>query len=127
MEEKVRIDKWMWAVRLFKTRSLAAEECGKNHIMINGQPVKASKEVKVGDVVQIRRAPIIYHYLVKQITSKRMSAQLAVGFVEDVTPIEQLELLAATKQYGFELRDRGVGRPTKRDRRMIEKFKTSED
>ena len=98
MDDKIRIDKWMWAVRLFKTRTLAAEECGKNHVMVNGQTVKASKEVKVGDVVQIKRPPITYHYLVKQVTGKRMSAALAVGFVENVTPQEQLDMLAATKQ-----------------------------
>ncbi len=126
MEDRVRIDKWLWAVRIFKTRSLAAEECGKGHVTIGDVHVKASRELKGGEVVKVRIAPIERHYLVKKLTDKRMSAQLAVDFVEDVTPPETLALLNAVKAYGFEYRDRGAGRPTKRDRRMIDKLK-SED
>lgn len=126
MEERVRIDKWLWAVRIFKMRSLAAEECGKGHVTIGDVHVKASRELKGGEVVKVRIAPIERHYLVKKLTDKRMSAQLAVDFVEDVTPPETLALLNAVKAYGFEYRDRGAGRPTKRDRRMIDKLK-SED
>ena len=126
MEARVRIDKWLWAVRIFKTRSLAAEECGKGHVTIGDVHVKASRELKGGEVVKVRIAPIERHYLVKKLTDKRMSAQLAVDFVEDVTPPETLALLNAVKAYGFEYRDRGAGRPTKRDRRMIDKLK-SED
>ena len=126
MEERVRIDKWLWAVRIFKTRSLAAEECGKGHVTIGDVHVKASRELKGGEAVKVRIAPIERHYLVKKLTDKRMSAQLAVDFVEDVTPPETLALLNAVKAYGFEYRDRGAGRPTKRDRRMIDKLK-SED
>lgn len=126
MEDRVRIDKWLWAVRIFKTRSLAAEECGKGHVTIGDVHVKASRELKGGEVVKVRIAPIERNYLVKKLTDKRMSAQLAVDFVEDVTPPETLALLNAVKAYGFEYRDRGAGRPTKRDRRMIDKLK-SED
>lgn len=123
MDEKVRIDKWLWAVRIFKTRSIAAEECAKGHVSISDVHVKASREVRVGDEVRVRIQPIERHYLVKQVTAKRMSAQLAVDFVEDVTPQEKIDLLNAARLSGFEQRDRGVGRPTKRDRRMIEKLK----
>ncbi len=126
-EEKVRIDKWLWAVRIFKTRSLAAEECNKGHVTIGEVHVKPSRELKGGEIVKVRIAPIERHYLVKQLTAKRMSAQLAVDFVEDVTPQESLDLLNAAKAYGFEFRPRGMGRPTKRDRRMIEKLKGGED
>lgn len=126
-EEKVRIDKWLWAVRIFKTRSLAAEECTKGHVSIGDIHVKPSRELKGGEVVKVRIAPIERHYLVKQLTAKRMSAQLAVDFVEDVTPPETLALLNAAKVYGFESRPRGTGRPTKRDRRMIDKLKEGED
>lgn len=126
-ENKVRIDKWLWAVRIFKTRSLAAEECDKGHVRIGDFNVKASREVRVGDEIKVRIPPIERHYLVKQVTSKRMSAQLAVDFVQDVTPQEKLDLMNTAKAYGFEQRDRGVGRPTKRDRRMIDKFKDSDD
>lgn len=126
-EEKVRIDKWLWAVRIFKTRSLAADECNKGHVTIGEVHVKPSRELKGGEIVKVRMVPIERHYLVKQLTVKRMSAQLAVDFVEDVTPQENLDLLNAAKVYGFESRPRGMGRPTKRDRRMIEKLKGGED
>ena len=126
-EEKVRIDKWLWAVRIFKTRSLAAEECNKGHVSIGDVHVKPSRELKGGDVVKVRVPPIERHYLVKQLTIKRMSAQLAVDFVEDVTPPETLALLNAVKAYGFEYRPRGLGRPTKKDRRMIDRLKSGDD
>ncbi|NCE73304.1 RNA-binding S4 domain-containing protein [Odoribacter sp. Z80] len=125
-EEKIRIDKWLWAVRIFKTRSLAAEECAKGHVTIGEVHVKASRELKGGEIVKVRMSPIERHYLVKQLTGKRMSAQLAVQFVEDVTPPEALALLNAVKVYGFESRARGLGRPTKRDRRMIDRLKSGE-
>ena len=117
--EKVRIDKWLWAVRIFKTRSLAAEECGKGHVSIGDAHVKASREV---NVVKVRVPPIEREYVVKQITDKRMSAQLAVDFVEEITPQEKLDILRGTFMQ-FESRDRGSGRPTKRDRRLIDKLK----
>lgn len=126
-EEKVRIDKWLWAVRIFKTRSLAAEECNKGHVSIGDNHAKPSRELKGGEIVKVRMAPIERHYLVKQLTDKRMSAQLAVNFVEDVTPPEALALLNAVKVYGFESRPKGLGRPTKRDRRMIDRLKEGED
>ena len=108
MEEKVRIDKWLWAVRIFKTRSLAAEECGKGHVTIGDVHVKASRELKGGEIVKVRIPPIERHYRVKALTAKRMSAQLAVDFVEEVTPPENLALLNAVKVYGFESRPRGL-------------------
>ena len=125
--EKVRIDKWLWAVRIFKTRSLAAEECNKGHVTIGEIHVKPSRELKGGEIVKVRIAPIARHYLVKRLTDKRMSALLAVNFVEDVTPPETLAFLNTVKVYGFESRPRGVGRPTKRDRRMIDKLKNGEE
>lgn len=122
--DKVRIDKWLWAVRIFKTRSQAAEACGKGHVSIGGMNVKASREVKVGDTISVRMPPIQRDYRVKQITDKRMSAQLAVDFVEEVTPQERLDILRGVHMQ-FEHRDRGLGRPTKRDRRMIDRLKES--
>lgn len=122
-DEKLRIDKWLWAVRIFKTRTLAAEACAKGRVSMGDSHVKASREIKVGDEIRVRIPPIERHYRVKQVTGKRMSAQLAPDFVEDVTPQEKIDLLNAAKVYGFEARDRGVGRPTKRDRRMIDKLK----
>ena len=122
MDEKVRIDKWLWAVRIFKARSQAAEACGKGHVSIGEVHVKASREVKVGEVVKVRIPPIEREYVVKQVTDKRMSAQLAVDFVEEITPQERLDILKGTHMM-FEHRDRGTGRPTKRDRRLIYKLK----
>lgn len=122
-EERVRIDKWLWAVRIFKTRSLAADECSKGHVSIGDVHVKPSRELRGGEVVKVRVPPIERHYLVKKLSDKRMSAQLAADFVEDVTPPETLALLNAVKAYGFESRPRGLGRPTKRDRRMIDRLK----
>lgn len=125
-EGKIRIDKWMWAVRIYKTRSIAAEACKKGRVMIQGVTVKPSREIKLNEIVQIKVPPIIRSYKVKAISGKRMGAKLAVDFVEDVTTEDQLNLLNATKTKGFEYRDRGVGRPTKHDRRMIEKLKNEE-
>jgi ribosome-associated heat shock protein Hsp15 len=120
--EKTRVDKWLWAVRIFKSRSLAAEACGRGHVSIGESRVKASREVKAGETVKVRVPPVEREYLVKQVTDKRMSAQLAVDFVEETTPPERLEILrgASTR---FEQRDRGTGRPTKRDRRLIDHLK----
>ena len=125
--EKVRIDKWLWAVRIFKTRSLAAEACQKGHVKIGEMPVKPSRELKGGEVVKVRMAPIEREYRVKLLTDKRMSAQLSVDYVEDITPMETLDFLNSVKAYGFEFRPRGAGRPTKRDRRMIDKLKNGEE
>lgn len=123
MDEKVRIDKWLWAVRIFKTRSMAAEACKKGKVTIDGVNIKPSREVKPNEKIDIRFPPIIRSYLVKNISGKRMSAKLAVDFVEDITAQDQLDLLNATKTHGFEHRQRGTGRPTKQERRLIDKLK----
>jgi ribosome-associated heat shock protein Hsp15 len=125
MDEKTRIDKWMWAVRIFKTRSLAAEACKKGKVTIDGVTIKPSREVKLNDKIDIRVPPIIKSYRVKAISGKRMSAKLAVDYVEDITTQDQIDLLNATKTFGFEKRQRGVGRPTKLDRRLIDKLKNN--
>lgn len=122
-QEKIRIDKWLWAVRIFKTRSQAAEACKKRHIFINGEVAKPAREIQVGDTIGVKRSPITYEYKVLAISGKRMGAKLTVDFVKDITSKEQLDLLEATKTRGFEYRDKGLGRPTKLQRRMIEKLK----
>lgn len=122
-DEKIRIDKWLWAVRIFKTRSLAAEACKKGRVSIDGTNIKPSREIKLNEIIKIKVHPIIRSYKVKAISGKRMSAKLAIDFVEDVTPQDQLDLLNATKSFGFEHRQKGSGRPTKQDRRKIEKIK----
>ncbi|MDR1273740.1 MAG: RNA-binding S4 domain-containing protein [Odoribacteraceae bacterium] len=120
--EKTRVDKWLWAVRIFKTRSLAAEACGRGHVSIGEARVKASREVKVGETVKVRVPPVEREYLVKQVTDKRMSAQLAADFVEETTPPDRLDILRGVNMQ-FERRDRGTGRPTKRERRQIDQLK----
>lgn len=126
-EEKneVRIDKWLWAVRLFKTRSIAIEACKKGRVSIKGMPVKPSRMIKIGDVLEIRRPPITYSFEVLDLTEKRMGAKLVPGFMRDVTAPSQLEILEMSKMTGFIDRARGTGRPTKKDRRDLEEF--SED
>jgi len=123
MNDKVRIDKWLWAVRIFKTRSMAAEACKKGKVTIGGVHVKPSREIRLNEQIDIKFAPIIRSYLVTAISGKRMGAKLAVDFVKDITAQDQLDLLDATRTHGFEARDRGVGRPTKLDRRLIDKLK----
>lgn len=123
MDDKVRVDKWLWAVRIFKTRSMASEACKKGKVTIGGVHIKPSREIRINDQIDLRVPPITRSYLVTAISGKRMGAKLAVDFVKDVTAQDQLDLLEATNTHGFESRDRGVGRPTKLDRRLIDKLK----
>lgn len=123
MADQVRIDKWLWAVRLFKTRSLASEACRKGIIKIKGIEVKPSRELKVGDVLHLRNNPVTYHYKVLALTEKRMGAKLVPEFVEDITPPENLEILEMQKFMKWSERDRGTGRPTKKDRREMDDFR----
>ncbi|MCU4163364.1 RNA-binding S4 domain-containing protein [Carboxylicivirga caseinilyticus] len=118
----VRIDKFLWAVRLYKTRSLAAEACKKGKVSINKQSVKSSRIIKAGDLIDIRVAPITRTYKVLDISEKRMGAKLTPGFIEDVTTPDQLEMLELAKLASSAQRDRGLGRPTKKDRRDIERL-----
>ena len=122
MKTEVRIDKWLWAVRLFKTRTLAAEACKKGKVIIQNVQVKPSRNVKVGDVVCIKRNPILFSFKVIALAENRMNAKLVAGFMENVTTADQLELIELAKLAGQSGRDRGTGRPTKKDRRDIEEF-----
>lgn len=124
-KNEVRIDKWLWAVRLFKTRSIAIEACKKGRVSIKGMPIKPSRMIKVGDVIEIRRAPITYSFEVLDLTERRMGAKLVPQYMRDVTPPSQMEILELSKMTGFVDRARGTGRPTKKDRRELEQF--SED
>ncbi|MBD8348175.1 RNA-binding S4 domain-containing protein [Dysgonomonas sp. HGC4] len=123
-EEKteVRIDKWLWAVRLFKTRTLAVEACKKGRIMIQGTNIKPSRMIRVGDVIQIKKPPITYSFKVLDLSEKRMGAKLVPQFMEDATPQSEYEILELSKVSGFIDRDRGAGRPTKKDRRDLDDF-----
>ncbi len=122
MKTEVRIDKWLWAVRLFKTRTLAAEACKKGKVIIQNIQVKPSRNVKVGDVVCIKRNPILFSFKVLALSENRMNAKLVAGFMENVTTTDQLELIELGRLVGQTGRDRGTGRPTKKERREIDDF-----
>lgn len=119
---EARIDKWMWAVRIFKTRTIAAEACKKGRITINGALAKAARMVKPGDVVQVRKPPITYSFKILQAIEKRVGAKLVNDMMENITPPEQYELLEMNRISGFINRAKGTGRPTKKDRRDLEEF-----
>lgn len=121
-KEEVRIDKWMWATRIFKTRTIAVEACKKGRISILNTPVKASRNIKLGDIIQVRKPPITYSFQVVGLTDRRVGAKLVPEYLKDVTPKEQLDLLAASHLSGFIDRAKGTGRPTKRDRREMDRF-----
>ena len=122
MAEGVRIDKWLWAVRIFKTRSQATEACKKGHVTIGDSVIKASREVHVGEVIKVRKAPITKSFKVLALSGKRMGAKLVTDFAEDVTPPEENELLEMQKNMRWSVREKGTGRPTKKDRRDLDDF-----
>lgn len=119
---EVRIDKWLWAVRLFKTRTLAVESCKKGRVMIQGTHIKPSRMIRVGDVIQIKKTPITYSFKVLDLSEKRMGAKLVPEFMEDVTPQSEYDILELSKVSGFIDRGRGLGRPTKKERRDLVDF-----
>ena len=125
--DEVRIDKWMWATRIFKTRTIATEACKKNRISIGGVQVKPSRMIKTGDVIQIRKPPITFSFKVLALTENRMGAKLTPQYLENVTPPEQYELLEMNKISGFVDRAHGLGRTTKKERRDLEQFTSLED
>lgn len=122
MGSNVRIDKWLWAVRLYKTRSLASEDCRKGKVVIDGVSAKPSREIKVGDKIHVRRPPIVRTYEVLALTESRMAAKLVEAFMRDITPPEQLEILEMQKHMSFFRREKGTGRPTKKERRDLDEF-----
>lgn len=122
MGESVRIDKWLWAVRVFKTRSQATEACKKGRVEIGDLPVKPSREVHPGEVIQVRKPPLTRRLKVVALADKRMSAKLTADYVEDVTPPEEFEILEMQKQMNWNSRERGAGRPTKKERRKLDDF-----
>ena len=124
MKTEVRIDKWLWAVRLFKTRSLAAEACKKGKVLVQNTTAKPSRNVKAGDIVQIKRNPILYSFKVLALSENRMNAKLVPEFMANVTTPDQLELIELGKLASASGRDRGAGRPTKKERRDLDEFTT---
>lgn len=118
--DEVRIDKFLWSIRAFKTRSEATDACNGGKIRLNGGDVKPSKLVHCGDEIVVRKPPVTYTYKVKELVDKRQGAKLVSDFVENLTPEEELQKLHAPVETFFLKRDRGTGRPTKKDRRQME-------
>lgn len=117
----VRVDKWLWAVRIFKTRSDAAEACRTGKVTINGSEAKPSKEIKEGDLLTVKKVPIMRHsYKVVATIERRLPAKDVPQYCLDITPQEELDKLNAPKETIFVMRDRGTGRPTKKERREMD-------
>ena len=119
MAKTVRIDKYLWAVRLYKTRTLATEACKKGRVSMDDMPAKPSRTVSAGDVIEVRKMPVVYSYRVKDPIEKRVGAKIVDQYVEDITPQEELQKLEMQDDF-FVKRDRGAGRPTKKERRLLD-------
>jgi len=122
MAEGTRIDKYLFAVRLYKTRSLASEECRKGKVTIGGMNVKPSRELKAGETIQLRRPPITRSYKILALTENRMAAKMVPEFLLETTPASELEILEVQKNMSVYNRERGTGRPTKKERRDLDDF-----
>jgi ribosome-associated heat shock protein Hsp15 len=125
VSETERIDKWLWAVRLYKTRSQATDACRSGKISIDGQSVKPSREIHPGVTIEVQLGPLIRIVEVKAMISNRVGAKLVENYLIDHTPEEEYLRVKMIQNVNFEYRDRGVGRPTKKERRLIEKLKRS--
>lgn len=126
-ESSLRIDKWLWEVRLFKSRSLATDACKAGKVKMEGSNIKASKEIKVGDVIVVSLNPLFKTIRVKQFPKSRVSAKLVPDFMEDLTSQTEYDRVKLINDTNSEYRDRGIGRPTKKQRRVIDQLKSSKD
>ncbi len=122
MEEEVRIDKFLWSIRVYKTRSEAADACKSGKVEINGSEAKASRPVKTGDIVSVRKGSVHFSYRVLVPVGNRQGAKLVPEFAENITPQEELDKLNAPFETIYIRRDRGTGRPTKKERRDIDRL-----
>ena len=125
--DSVRLDKYLWAIRIYKTRTDATDACKGGKVRLNGYDVKPSKEVKRGDVIVARKGTVSYTYRVLELVDKRQGAKLVPNYAENQTPQEELDKLRAPVETFFLKRDRGAGRPTKKDRRQMEELWDSLD
>ena len=122
MVNEARIDKWLWAARIFKTRTIAVDACKNGRVTINGVNVKPSHTIKSGEIISVKKPPIIYSFKVLQTIEQRVGAKLIPDIYENVTDPKQYELLEMSRISGFVDRARGTGRPTKKDRRAMDAF-----
>lgn len=119
---EVRIDKWIWAVRIFKTRTVATDACKKGRVSVGDVTAKPSRMVKVGDIVKVRKPPVTYWFKVLALTENRLGAKLVPEYMENITPASEMHLLDMVKISGFIDRRKGLGRPTKREGRELSRF-----
>ena len=124
-DKQIRIDKFLWVVRIYKTRSIAADECRKGRIIISDIPVKPSRTVESGEVITVKKPPVHYKYKIINLTQNRLPAKLVSQFIDDITPEEEKLKLDISLKGGTFQRDKGAGRPTKKERRIIDQFKNS--
>ena len=117
---EVRIDKYLWAIRAFKTRTEAADACKGGKVKINGGDIKPSRDVKIGDTITVRKGAILFTYKVKEILDKRVGASLVDNYADNLTPQEELDKMRAPVETFFLKRERGSGRPTKKERRELD-------
>ena len=122
---EVRIDKWLWAMRIFKTRTVATEACKKGRVLMGGVAVKPSRTIKEGDIISVRKPPVTYSFRVKALTQNRLGAKLVPDYMENITPKSELDLLDVVRISGFIDRRKGLGRPTKREGRDLAEFTES--
>lgn len=124
---EVRIDKWLWAMRVFKTRTIATDACKKGRVTTgdNPNPVKPSHTVSVGDIIHVRKPPVTFSFRVRALTENRLGAKLVPDYMENITPQSEYDLLEVVKISGFIDRQKGLGRPTKREGRELSRFTES--
>lgn len=120
MSDTARIDKYLWSVRVFKTRTEATDACKGNKVKVDGVAVKPSRPVKVGNTIEVRKGSVQYIYKVKALLENRVGARLVPEYAENLTPQSELDKLRAPVETFFLKRDRGMGRPTKKDRRDMD-------
>jgi ribosome-associated heat shock protein Hsp15 len=120
--KNIRIDKFLWSVRIYKTRSIASDECRKGRILINDIHVKPSRSVLKNEIITVKKPPVIYSYRVIEPIENRVAAKLVEQFIEDITPVEEKAKLDIKQAVGIVYRDKGTGRPTKKERRLIDKI-----
>jgi ribosome-associated heat shock protein Hsp15 len=122
-KQNIRIDKFLWSVRLYKTRSIASDECRKGRIYINEIQVKPSRSVLKNEIIIVKKPPVVYSFRVIEPIENRVSAKLVANFIEDLTPDEEKAKLDLRQAGGIIYRDKGTGRPTKKERRLIDRIK----
>lgn len=120
MADSTRLDKYLWSIRVFKTRSDATDACRGGKVLVNGQDAKPSREVKSGDMIQVRKGAVLYQYKVLQPIDRRQGAAIVERYAQNLTPESELAKLHAPHESFFVVRDRGAGRPTKKERREMD-------